>query len=88
MTVRSCARNWIGRFSVSTLPVRTCRAVMPRSIGLYPVGGITPSRMADYWQAGASGFGLGSALFTPALSLAEVAANAAAFARAVADLPR
>lgn len=61
---------------------------MPRSIGLWPVGGITPPRMADYWQAGASGFGLGSALFTPGLSLNEVAANAESFARAVAALPR
>ena len=78
-------------FPAETLPpaaVKAWRAVMPRSIGLWPVGGITPPRMADYWQAGASGFGLGSALFTPGLSLNEVAANAESFARAVAALPR
>jgi 2-dehydro-3-deoxyphosphogalactonate aldolase len=78
-------------FPAETLPpaaVKAWRAVMPRSIGLYPVGGITPERMADYWLAGASGFGLGSALFTPALSPAELAANAQSFARAVAALPR
>jgi len=78
-------------FPAEMLPpatVKAWRAVMPRSIGLYPVGGITPARLADYWRAGASGFGLGSALFTPDLSAAALAANADSFVRAFADLPR
>ena len=78
-------------FPAEMLPpaaVKAWRAVMPRSIGLYPVGGITPGRLADYWQAGASGFGLGSALFTPDLSAAALAANADSFVRAFAELPR
>jgi 2-dehydro-3-deoxyphosphogalactonate aldolase len=78
-------------FPAEMLPpvtVKAWRAVMPRSIGLYPVGGITPARLADYWQAGASGFGLGSALFTPDLSAVALAANADSFVRAFAALPR
>jgi 2-dehydro-3-deoxyphosphogalactonate aldolase len=78
-------------FPAEMLPpvtVKAWRAVMPRSIGLYPVGGITPAHLADYWQAGASGFGLGSALFTPDLSAAALAANADSFVRAFAALPR
>src|SRR6185295_11361448 len=69
-------------FPAEMLPpatVKAWRAVMPRSIGLYPVGGITPARLAEYWQAGASGFGLGSALFTPDLSTAALGANADSF---------
>jgi 2-dehydro-3-deoxyphosphogalactonate aldolase len=76
-------------FPAEALPpavVKAWRAVMPREIGLYPVGGIAPGTMAAYWQAGASGFGLGSALFTPALAPDQVAANARAFAEAFAAL--
>src|SRR5262249_56165998 len=43
--------------------VKAWRAVFPPDTLLMPVGGITPERMADYLAAGASGFGLGSALF-------------------------
>lgn len=57
-------------------------AVLPRGTRLYPVGGITPETMAPYRAAGATGFGLGSALYRPGMTAAEVAANAAAFARA------
>jgi 2-dehydro-3-deoxyphosphogalactonate aldolase len=38
--------------------------------------------MKAFVDAGANGFGLGSALFTPGLSAAEVAANASRFAQA------
>jgi 2-dehydro-3-deoxyphosphogalactonate aldolase len=45
--------------------LRAWRSVVPREIGLFPVGGITPERMGDYLAAGADGFGLGSALYRP-----------------------
>jgi len=47
-----------------------------------PVGGIKPETMKPYLDAGASGFGLGSALFTPVMSTAEIGRNARAFADA------
>ena len=62
-------------------------AVLPRGTALLPVGGITPDSMAAYWAAGARGFGLGSALYKPGMSAAEVDATAAAFAAAITYLP-
>ena len=66
--------------------VRSLRAVLPKEARLIPVGGITPQNIAAYRQAGADGFGIGSALFKPGKSVAEVARAAAAFAAAVRSL--
>ena len=65
--------------------VKAWRAVLPKDVWLLPVGGITPERMAPYVAAGADGFGLGSALYQPGLTPAEVAVRAKAFATAWAD---
>jgi len=63
-----------------TPPVlKAMRAVLPKSTRVLPVGGITPENMAPYVAAGASGFGLGSALYRPDDSAETVAANARAF---------
>lgn len=68
--------------------VKAWRAVFARDIALLPVGGITPAGMAAYVEAGASGFGLGSALYKPGMSAAEVGENAAAFVAAWGTAPR
>lgn len=60
--------------------VKAWRAVFPKALALLPVGGITPDNMGPYVAAGANGFGLGSALYKPGLSAAQVSANAQAFA--------
>lgn len=55
-------------FPAEALPppvIRALRAVLPRDLALLPVGSITPEGMAAYLAAGASGFGLGSALYRP-----------------------
>ena len=62
--------------------VKAWRAVIDRTIGLLPVGGITPSGMAAFRQAGASGFGLGSALYAPGLSASQVRQHAQDFVAA------
>lgn len=62
--------------------IQALRAVLPPATPLLPVGGITPERMAAYRRAGAAGFGLGSALYAPGRSAAEVADRAAAFVAA------
>ena len=49
---------------------------------LLPVGGITPEGMADYVAAGATGFGIGSALYKPGIRRAEITTRAAAFVAA------
>jgi 2-dehydro-3-deoxyphosphogalactonate aldolase len=59
--------------------VKAMRAVLPRQVRLLPVGGITPESMGPYVQAGANGFGLGSALYAPQTPAAEVAKRARRF---------
>lgn len=59
------------------------RAVLPRDTPILVVGGITPDNMTPWREAGAAGFGLGSALYKPGRSAAEVAAAAAAFVAAI-----
>ena len=59
--------------------LKAWRAVLPADCRLLPVGGITPARMAPYLQAGAGGFGIGSALYKPGKALAEIGRDAEAF---------
>lgn len=55
------------------------RAVIPFVVPLLPVGGVTPDNMGPQLAAGASGFGLGSALYKPGQDAATTRANAQAF---------
>jgi 2-dehydro-3-deoxyphosphogalactonate aldolase len=64
---------------VTPAALRALRAVLPTTTALYPVGGITPETMQAYREAGATGFGLGSALYVPGAGVAAVKARAAAF---------
>ncbi|WP_291932695.1 2-dehydro-3-deoxy-6-phosphogalactonate aldolase [Limnohabitans sp.] len=67
---------------ISPATVKAMRAVLPKTAALMPVGGITPDNMAAYRTAGASGFGLGSALYAPGRSAQAVQQQAQAFAKA------
>jgi 2-dehydro-3-deoxyphosphogalactonate aldolase len=62
--------------------VKALRAVLAPEVLLLPVGGISPVTMAGYRAAGASGFGIGSALYQPGRPAAEVAHAAQVFADA------
>lgn len=63
-----------------TPPVmKAMRAVFPALTRMVPVGGISPETMKEYAAAGASGFGLGSGLYGPGLTLDEVRMRADAF---------
>lgn len=66
--------------------VKAWRAVVPHQVRLLPVGGINPDSMAPYLAAGAAGFGLGSALYRPGMTTAEVAQRAQAFRAALEAL--
>ena len=68
--------------------VKAMRAVLPAEVLLMPVGGISPSSMAGYRSAGASGFGIGSAVYKPGMDAAAVAASARSFADAWAGTMR
>jgi len=59
--------------------VKALRAVLPSNVPLLPVGGVSPDNMADWRTAGASGFGIGSALYKPGQSVAQTAAAAQTF---------
>jgi 2-dehydro-3-deoxyphosphogalactonate aldolase len=63
--------------------LKAMRAVLPASTPLLPVGGITPDNMAAYLSAGASGFGLGSALYKPGSSAQQVCEAAQRFVQAL-----
>ncbi|OYW92591.1 MAG: 2-dehydro-3-deoxy-6-phosphogalactonate aldolase, partial [Caulobacterales bacterium 32-67-6] len=57
-------------------------AVLPATTRVYPVGGVDPDSMSQWLAAGASGFGIGSAVFKPGQSPEQVGRNAAAFVSA------
>jgi 2-dehydro-3-deoxyphosphogalactonate aldolase len=68
---------------VSPAAVKALRAVLDPATLLLPVGGITPQNMHAYRAAGASGFGIGSALYSPGMSAEAVAQNAMRFIEAL-----
>ncbi len=65
--------------------VKAWRAVFPRDVPLVPVGGITPVTMRAFVEAGADGFGLGSALYKPGMVPSDVRRAADAFVAAYRD---
>ncbi|WP_299177535.1 2-dehydro-3-deoxy-6-phosphogalactonate aldolase [uncultured Brevundimonas sp.] len=65
-----------------TKGLKAVRAVLPAATRVYPVGGVDPDSMGQWLAAGASGFGIGSAVFKPGQSPEQVGRNAAAFVSA------
>jgi len=76
-------------FPADTLAPSTLRAwrTVMGDILLCPTGGIEAPAMKGYVAAGASGFGLGSALYKPGGSLADTQQRATGFVRAWRALP-
>jgi 2-dehydro-3-deoxyphosphogalactonate aldolase len=62
--------------------LKAIRAVLPKDLPVYAVGGAGPANFADWARAGANGFGIGTALYTPGLSTAGIATKAAAIVAA------
>ena len=56
--------------------IKAIRAVLPPGTQVYAVGGAGADNFAEWMAASADGFGIGSALYKPGLSVAEVAARA------------
>jgi len=61
---------------------RILKAVLPREVPLYAVGGVAPANLAAYAGKGWAGFGLGGELYRSGQSVADTEAKAAAFRRA------
>ena len=58
--------------------INAIRAVLPAGMPICAVGGIGPADFAAYMKAGIDGFGLGSNLYKPGNTIAQVRANAEA----------
>jgi 2-dehydro-3-deoxyphosphogalactonate aldolase len=72
-------------FPAESMPPEGLQAlgsVLPKGTALWPVGGITPESFAAWWRHGATGFGVGGALYKPGVSLDELRLRAEAFVRA------
>lgn len=59
------------------------RAVLPRDVPILVVGGVKPELLSAWREAGADGFGLGSGLFKPGKSPAQVLENARTYVAAL-----
>lgn len=62
--------------------LKALRAVLPPEAQVYAVGGVGAGDFALWRRAGATGFGIGTALYSPGLSPAEVGERARALAAA------
>lgn len=66
---------------VTPVILKAIRAVLPKGTLMLPVGGITPDNMKPYIDGGATGFGLGSALYKPGITAKDVATSATRFVK-------
>jgi 2-dehydro-3-deoxyphosphogalactonate aldolase len=65
--------------------LKALKSVLPKGTEFWPVGGITPDSMGGWVRAGATGFGIGSQLYAPGTSAAEVLQRGHAFVAAWRD---
>ncbi|MFL6659751.1 MAG: 2-dehydro-3-deoxy-6-phosphogalactonate aldolase [Massilia sp.] len=62
--------------------LKAMKSVLPSGTPLWPVGGVAPDHIAGWIAAGATGFGIGGQLYTPAIDVAILAERARAFVAA------
>lgn len=62
---------------IGPVGLKAMRAVLPREVPLFAVGGVAAENMAEWRAAGADGFGIGSAIYRPGDSADMVAGKAA-----------
>jgi 2-dehydro-3-deoxyphosphogalactonate aldolase len=53
--------------------LRAIKSVLPPRTHLWPVGGVRPEQIGEWVAAGATGFGIGSALYQPGMAVADLA---------------
>ena len=56
--------------------LRAMRAILPEGTLVYAVGGAGPENFAEWLDAGADGFGLGTAAYIPGLPVEDIAVRA------------
>ncbi|MEC5344122.1 2-dehydro-3-deoxy-6-phosphogalactonate aldolase [Brenneria populi] len=65
--------------------IKALKAVLPKEIPVFAVGGVTPANLADYLGAGCIGAGLGGDLYRAGQSVDVTAQHARAFVKAYKD---
>jgi len=65
-------------FQMGIEGLKALRAVLPADTSVFMVGGVGPENFGDWVRAGADGFGLGSSLYKPGASVADIAKKATA----------
>jgi 2-dehydro-3-deoxyphosphogalactonate aldolase len=58
--------------------IRAMKAVLPPALPLYAVGGANPDNFGEYFAAGCAGFGLGTYIYKPGMTPADIKARAEA----------
>lgn len=61
---------------IGTSGLKAVKAVLPQNTRCYAVGGVGAAEFAEWFKAGITGFGIGTALYKPKDSAEQVAARA------------
>ncbi|MCR8827610.1 2-dehydro-3-deoxy-6-phosphogalactonate aldolase [Pseudosulfitobacter koreensis] len=64
-------------FVVGTRGLEAMRAVLPADAQVFAVGGVGADNFGDWLAAGADGFGIGSALYSPGMTVNDIRRRAA-----------
>jgi 2-dehydro-3-deoxyphosphogalactonate aldolase len=81
--------KWLKLFPASTYGpghLKALKEVLPPEVVLQPVGGVRAETMAEWWKAGARGFGLGGELYRPGMTAEEVERRAQNCVKALRNL--
>ncbi len=57
--------------------IKAMKAVLPPAMPVYAVGGANPDNFHEFFAAGCTGFGLGTYIYKPGMSVGQVAERAA-----------
>jgi 2-dehydro-3-deoxyphosphogalactonate aldolase len=68
--------------AASPVTVKAWKAVLPKHVSVYAVGGVTPSNMQAWADAGCAGFGIGSNIYKPGMTADDVGKAARDFVAA------
>lgn len=59
--------------------IKAIKSVLPTDAKIIPVGGVTPETVASFHQVGCAAYGIGSQLYKPGMTVAEVKQRAIDF---------